>query len=197
MQSATKGIDYVLSLPVQELKHRALKGIFSELRRRIEEDLANVFLLHVPESRVRYYDDTPQFGDTVVAKFPAATADIQEAGKCLALYRHTACVFHLMRAMEIGVQSLGRRLNVSIPVDEKDWGTISSHINGALRRLPKSTRAERANYQAFATTAAYLDNVRVAWRNPTMHPKETYSDDEATAIFGFTKQFMQHLAGLI
>ncbi len=197
LESATKGIDYVLNLPARDLKYRSLKGIFGELRRRIEEDLTHVFLMHVPPSRTGYYDDAPQFGQEVVAKFPKATIDIQEAGKCLALYRHTACVFHLMRALEIGVRSLGRKLNVPIPVDEKEWGTISSHINGALKRLPKSTPAERANYQAYATAAVYLDNIRVAWRNPTMHPKEIYSDEEAITIFGFARQFMQHLASLM
>ncbi|HYR76433.1 MAG TPA: hypothetical protein VEM96_11390 [Pyrinomonadaceae bacterium] len=197
LESSIKGIDYVLTLPARELKYRALKGIFGELKRRIEEELATVFLMHVPPSRIGYYEDAPQFGAAVAAKYPEATNDIQEAGKCLALCRHTSSVFHLMRAMEFGVQSLGRRLNVPIPVEEKDWGTISSHINGALKRLPKSTTAERADYQAYATAAVYLDNVRVAWRNPTMHPKETYSEEEAVRIFGFAKQFMQHLADLI
>src|SRR5215471_18349138 len=81
MESATKGIDFVLNLPAQELKYRALKGIFGELRRRIEEELANVFLMHVPPSRISYYEDVPQFGAAVVAKFPKATIDVQEAGK--------------------------------------------------------------------------------------------------------------------
>jgi len=197
LESSTKGIDYVLTLPARELKYRALKGIFGELRRRIEQELAKVFLMHVPPSKLGYYEDVPQFGIEVATKFPKATIDIQEAGKCLALYRHTACVFHLMRTMEFGVQSLGRKLNVSIPVEETNWGTISSHINGALKRLPKSTAAEKAHYQNYATAAVYLDNVRVAWRNSTMHPKETYTEEEAVGIFGFAKQFMQHLADLI
>src|SRR6266481_164578 len=44
LESSVKGIDYVLNLPAQELKYRALKGIFCEMRRRIEEELAKVFL---------------------------------------------------------------------------------------------------------------------------------------------------------
>jgi hypothetical protein len=197
LESSAKGIDYVLTLPTRELKYRSLKGIFGELRRRIEEELATVFLMHVPPNKLGYYEDVPQFGIEVATKFPKAMNDIQEAGKCLALYRHTACVFHLMRTMKFGVQNLGHKLNIPIPVEKSDWGTISSHINGALKRLPKATAAERATYQNYATVAVYLDNVRVAWRNPTMHPKETYSEEEAIRIFSFAKQFMQHLAGLI
>ncbi len=197
LESSTKGIDYVLSLPQQDLKYRALNGIFGELRRRIEEELSTVFLLHVSPSKLVYYQDTTQFGTQVAAKFPKATNDIQEAGKCLALSRHTACVFHLMRVLEFGVQSLGKKLKVTIRVEDKDWGTISSHINGALKRLPNSTPRERAKYKAYATAAAYLDNVRIAWRNPTMHPKEAYTEVEAGRLFGFARQFMQHLADII
>lgn len=41
LESSTKGIDYVLNLPPQELKYRALKGIFGEMKRRIEDDLVS------------------------------------------------------------------------------------------------------------------------------------------------------------
>jgi hypothetical protein len=153
--------------------------------------------MHVPPRRMSYYEDGPLFGGLVAAKFPNAVFDIQEAGKCVALCRYTASVFHLMRVMEYGVQRLGKLLNVPIQVEEKDWGTIGSHINGAIKRLPNSTPPERAVYKSYATVAAYLDNVRVAWRNPTMHPKDDYGEEEALRVFSFVKQFMEYLAELV
>jgi hypothetical protein len=59
LESSTKGIDYVLNLPAREFKHRALRGIFGELRRRIEDELAKVFLLHVPPSKIGFYERHP------------------------------------------------------------------------------------------------------------------------------------------
>ena len=50
------------------------------------------------------------FGRSVVGVFPDPTADIDEATRCLALERPTASVFHLMRAMEVGVVALGMPL---------------------------------------------------------------------------------------
>jgi hypothetical protein len=44
--------------------------------------------------------------------------DISEAAQCLALNRPTACVFHLMRVMETGVQILGNRLGIQLTADE-------------------------------------------------------------------------------
>jgi len=197
LDSSIKGIDYVLSLSPKELQFRALKGIVGELRRRIEDELATVFLMHVPPNKIGYYMDAPQFGPQVAAKFSEAVTDIQEAGKCLALCRYTACVFHLMRVMEFGVQSLGKALNVPIAVEQKDWGTISSHINGALKRLPRSTPDEKEVFKSYATVAAYLENVRVSWRNPTMHPKASYVEEDAIMVFGFVKQFMGYLAEVV
>ena len=39
-------------------------------------------------------------------KFPSAAFDIDEAGKCLAIGRSTAAVFHLMRALETAIRAV-------------------------------------------------------------------------------------------
>ena len=54
------------------------------------------------------------FGDDVARAFPSSKGDIDEAGKCLALDRGTACVFHLMRILEIGLQLLAAKLGISL-----------------------------------------------------------------------------------
>ena len=52
------------------------------------------------------------FGTEVAARFPRAIVDIEEAGKCFALGRFTACVFHLMRVVEAGLAAISRSLNI-------------------------------------------------------------------------------------
>jgi hypothetical protein len=39
-----------------------------------------------------------------------------------------------------------------------------------------------------------VDNVRRAWRNPTMHPDRSYSVERAEEILQSVKSFMRHLA---
>ena len=41
------------------------------------------------------------FGNFVEDHFPSASPEISEAGKCFALARYSATVFHLMRVLEI------------------------------------------------------------------------------------------------
>jgi hypothetical protein len=58
-------------------------------------------LFYVPQDKLKFYNKTDLFGDEFKTKFPSANVEIIEAGNCFAFDRFTACVFHLMRAMEI------------------------------------------------------------------------------------------------
>jgi len=178
LELSIKGIRRIHEMPTEEFKLKALQLIFGELERRVEDELSSVLFMYIPPHRAGYYQTRPLFNEKVAKKFPKATEDIEEAGKCFAVARYTACVFHLMRVMERGVQRLGKKLNVSIPVEEKDWGAIGNRINGAIKQLPNSTTQEKRIHTRYTKVATYLDNVRESWRNPTMHTKETYTEEE-------------------
>lgn len=187
----------------ENLTYTQLGAILAELERRLNDELSSIRFFHVPANGTQYYPSKsaeykkPLLSSQAMKKFAKSIEDSEEAGKCFALARYTACMFHLMRIMERGVQRLGKKLKVTIDVEEKDWGVISSHINGALRRLPNSTPQERKAHARYAKAAVYLDNVREAWRNPTMHPKKTYTEEEAQDTFSFVKQYMEHLARIL
>jgi hypothetical protein len=51
--------------------------------------------------------------------------------------------------------------------------------------------------KAFAAASAHLYNVKIGWRNEVMHPKQTYTADEAKTIFSSVELFIRDLAGLI
>jgi hypothetical protein len=73
-------------------------------------------------------------------------------------------------------------------------------IDTAVANLPGATMSaatkDRARHAKFAGIAAYLHHVKDAWRNTTMHPKRTYTEEEAERIFENAKAFMQGLAKL-
>ncbi len=193
LQTSVAGIDYVLALPEQQFKYKALKRIFGDLRRRIEDELSTVLLMHVPSQVAGYYDDAPLFGEAVALKFGDAVTDIQEAGKCFALARYTACVFHLMRVMEHSVQYLGKQLGVGL-VEEKNWHNILDEVDKAIKNLPVGTGRQKGERNKFSQASAYLRMVKDAWRNDVMHPKGTYTGEEAERVFRNVKDFMVHLA---
>ena len=50
---------------------------------------------------------------------------------------------------------------------------------------------------ALSKTAAALYTVKLVWRNPVMHPKESYGEAEAQEVLQHVKVFMEHLASII
>ncbi len=193
-------IEETLSLAPEDFTYRRCLENYGDIQRRIRDELQSILFLHVPQDKVGYYENKPQFGEQVADKFPKAITDIQEAGKCFATARYTACVFHLMRVMEIGVQQLGNTLGVPDP-EEKEWQKILNDVNGAIKRLgnPSTpiTPAQKERRDEYAQAAVYLENVKNAWRNNVMHPKDTYTEEEAAEVFRTTKVYMKYLEKIL
>lgn len=169
---------------------------FKELRERIEQELEVRSIYYIDDKKSSYLavGETP-FGKDVSDKFPNAATDISEAANCLGLSRNTAAVFHLMRAMEEAVRRLGEKLGATI-IDknniELEWGIIISNMKSPIEKMAKGNERN-----AWSETISLLYHVKQKWRNGTMHPKETYSDDEAVSVYESVKSFMVHLAPLI
>lgn len=176
----------------------SLNSMFRELRERIQDELATRKFYYVHPRLTSYYENVDLFGPDVTRKFPSAAIDIDEAGKCLALGRHTACVFHLMRALEIGVQSLSQKLGVE-NVHNKPWGNLTTEMDAALKvRYPKNLTPQQKSEQAeLAEILSHLNAVRIAWRNTTMHPTSVYTEDESREIFNHAKVFMRSLVNIV
>lgn len=142
-------------------------------------------------SYLRYFENPKLFGDAVFAAFPSATDDITEAGTCLAFERATACVMHLMRAIEVALKALAASVGVG---NQSDWGAYIREIYKELERRVKAAGARSPDHQFYAEAAAQIDNVKRAWRNPSMHVDKSYSQPRAEEILLATKSLMSHLA---
>lgn len=168
-----------------------------ELQRRIDDEMSSILLMLIPQNRIEYYEGSNLFGQEVSDKFPSAVIDIEEAGKCFATGRYTACVFHLMRVMEIGVKFLGTKMQIPL-ASEKEWGKILDGINGKMKIMTsgfgKLTARKKAKRDKYSAVVAHLTHVKDAWRNRVMHPKDSYTDEQAEEVFRFVKVYMNYLA---
>ncbi|MBV1918794.1 MAG: hypothetical protein KUG65_12150 [Sphingomonadaceae bacterium] len=164
----------------------------------LTDELRSVHFVSIVNDHIEYLDDDISvFGEAVDKKFPKMVGDISEAAKCLAFGRNTACVFHLMRVMEHCVQRLGRKLKVKVDVDTATWYKIGNGINKAVSAMHAQTAAQQAKKQKYALAYANLDGVRMAWRNDVMHPKATYTEEEARNVFSHVGAFLKSLAPLV
>lgn len=189
-------LERFLNSPPANLTYGLLLSEIAILRRSILNELFTCRTILIPTPEVKYYKDDPLFGEKVVNKFPKTVTDIQEAGKCLALGRYTACVFHLMRVMELAVHYLAKKLNINL-TQVKTWHRILIAVDTEIENLPRQTSRQRTTRNRYAEVSAQLRMVKDAWRNSVMHPQETYTPEEAERSYQNVKDFMVHLASKI
>ena len=161
-----------------------------ELQSRIYDELGDGYFLQLSAVEVSLFEATEPFGADTAAAFPLAVEDAEESAKCLGLGRYTASVFHLMRTMECAVQALSAKLAISNT--DRVWGNLLSDINKKIEAMPKGNVRDD-----WSQALSLLYHVKQAWRNDVMHPKETYTEDQANEVFQAVRSFMRHLSRLI
>jgi len=184
-----------------KIESSVLAHYLNELQNRVADELEVQSVFLIPYRKKQYLESlSPLFGSEVPRAFPSSITDIEEAAKCYALDRNTACVFHLMRVMEIGLRALGKTLGDS-SLDHRTnptWEKILRRCDQELR-LPVASRspAWMANNEFFAEATANLRAVKDAWRNKTVHVEASYDESRALSVFNAVRSFMQHLATTI
>ena len=184
-----------------DFTQRAFFQAHAELHHRIEDDFSHHLLFAIPRSDSRYYEQRGSLFDThkvsVSTAFLSVLDDIEEAGKCYATDRSTACVFHLMHVVECGLRVLGKALNDPTldPKTNPSWEKILSRCNKELEKPYDKRSPEWATKnQFFSEATANLRAVKDAWRNPSIHIEKKYDSDEALDVLNAVGAFMRQLA---
>lgn len=174
-----------------------LRLCYERIVDRLTDELRLIHLYGLDAAKVKYFEPKePLFGIGFQTTFPSAAYELDEAGKCLALDRSTAAVFHLMRMMEIGLRAMSACLALPPPTKagDRNWGTMLRAINSAIEAKTKSGAWSGDDRAIFAELYASVEAVRIAWRNATMHVENKYTADEAEHIFIAVRGFMKKLA---
>ncbi len=157
-----------------------LQTLLHELIGRVHDELSSRHIFLLDSEHVKLYD-TLFLGNEVIDTFPDSIDDIAEAGRCYALGRYTASVFHLMRIMEKTVQYYANKLGIGETITcDSEWQKILNLIRGRINtQHPNSKDQERIKHESMIN---HFETIKIAWRNPTMHPKATYTEEEARAL---------------
>lgn len=195
--------DYLLSklplIPIRDGKHIfdqaeyfMLKETFNSLLSSMNYglDTLQCVILSGAESALFAQNDYP-FDENVFNNFSSANEDISEAAKCLALRRGTACVMHLMRALEAPLAAFAAELGIT---KQNDWGSNIRLISEELAKRSKLSNAAAAGQEFLDEAAMDYATMKRAWRNPSMHLDRSYSPERAHEIYNAVKSFMRHLA---
>jgi hypothetical protein len=120
-----------------------------------------------------------------------------EASRCYTFNRHTACVFHLMRATEVGLTALGGQFGVSLA--HTNWAPAIDQIESNIRDMHKDPKWKvlpdcKEQQEFYSQAASHFGILKDAWRNYTAHARGKYLEEEAFLIFENTRAFMQKIA---
>ncbi|PIT03994.1 hypothetical protein TSA1_26885 [Bradyrhizobium nitroreducens] len=171
------------------------KGAASHLKYRLFEELQNEYYFQVDRRDVNFYGNRNLFGERVGKKFKLAATDIENAGNCLALRQADATVFHLMRAMEIAVRNLSKRLGVTI-TPNTTWRQMTGLMDDKIKKMPDNTMKLKRRKNEWEAARANLHHVGSVWRNNTMHPATSYTPSQALDVFNAVRVSMNSLAEL-
>jgi hypothetical protein len=174
---------------------KELAGRCDHLRERLLDELETEFYFRILRDDVQYYGQRAPFGDIVAAKFEAATGDIEQAARCLALQQPTACVFHLMRAMEIAVRRLARKSGMTI-TPQTTWRQLTGNMDGQIRRMGERTAKQKQRKNDWEAARVNLHHLGSVLRNNTMHPAAVYTQNEAKHIFNTVSVIFKALCKL-
>jgi hypothetical protein len=144
--------------------------------------------------REDFYENPALFGVKVEHSFSEASRDIRSAGSCYAADRNTACVMHLMRVLELGLNALAERLSVKF--GRREWENVINDIEAAIAKIngPYAGLDWREQQRFYAEAAKDFRYFKNAWRNHAMHAREHYDAGDARMILDHVKAFMVHLA---
>jgi hypothetical protein len=179
-----------------------------EIQTRMNDELAGRLIFSVLPNHAEYIEaftvtEQPRQSDTrielawlpIFDSFPSVRYDSLEAFKCYAVGRNTACVFHLMRVLEIGLSSLAKHFGVSF--QHANWERVINDIQKAIGEIDKAPNRPtnwRDDREFYSQCASHFRVIKDAWRNYTAHARGKYDADECSDILTGVRAFMQKLA---
>ncbi len=190
-------------------------SLLQQLRERISEDLEDRVFYCVSANTVsKFYtrsSDQRQelefkpadelFDPVILTRFPACMDDIEKACKCLVLMLYTACIFHLMRIVEIGVREVARLSGIVDP--KPSWGAVLQKVEKIVlrTRFCEVEQSIQPHIPVLTDLLPRMQAIQHAWRNKVSHvedkliPIEGRIDVEvASEIMTAVQAFMRKLA---
>jgi HEPN domain-containing protein len=167
------------------------------VRDRIEDELKHRHFYYVDPEHFKYFREAQEIlSQEALRAFPSACRDVEEASKCFALGRYTACVFHAMRVMEHGMNALALELGLLQPYrtwDKKIEKMVAVLVD-ELRKPYSPTSVLAGRLEFFKQATERLTAVQHALRNETMHARSYYGREDAEDVYRSTLRLMEKLA---
>lgn len=166
----------------------------------LERDIRFRYAFIIAADKESYYWSAAG-GPNIAAAFPSAVAELQEAGKCFALERYTATIFHYMRGIErvmrVLLPAVGVPHNPNSPLDTQTWETLIAQFEKSAEEIKNKCQGVRRRNatEFFSGVSAELRFFKDTVRNLTMHTRTPLgSEEDASGTMRRTMDFLARVA---
>lgn len=155
--------------------------------------------LYLPAEDAGFYTHPEKLFPETLVSFPSATRDVEDACKCYALERYTACVFHSMAILQVGLYTLASDVEIALryPIEFAEWGEVLRAIQEKIKpyaNLPRTDCMRQKYDSLYARCACQFEFFKDAWRNHVAHNREVYDKDRAHSALMHVRDFMESLS---
>lgn len=179
---------------------RELNSIIISVRTEVHGKL----FVYIPSDRSPYYEKDDILSDKAKDAFPNAYIELREAGNCYAAERYTACVFHSMRAAEIGLRALADDVGVKFPdkpIELAEWQNLIEKAESEIKKIvnrgvtdPQQAQQRDEDRKFYSEAAAQFRYFKDGWRIRASHARETYTGSQAVNVMNHAQQFFEDLS---
>ena len=176
-----------------EVEVKILLAMVSSFTGSLQRELANHIFFRIPLEERPFFEKL-QLTESAANAFPAASRDIRAAGRCLALDEATACVLHLMRALEHPLIAMAKALSVN--VTNPNWHQVLTDCEEKISTFgdPPAAANWKEEREFYSEAALNFRFFKDAWRNHVSHGRHVYEKREAYDILIHVAGFMDHLS---
>lgn len=177
------------------LAYATYQNFAKELVSRFKSEMSTKTVFSISSRHSNLLKGSALFGEAVDEAFPDINYDIEEAGKCLAFGRSTACVFHLMRAAEGAASVLSDALGGKTHNEQKEpltFGGLFMQISNIVELMPRG-----ADKDSWVRLKGFMSGLNRGFRTKVAHAGTTYTEAQAESLFGLTKSFMEEAVELL
>lgn len=167
----------------------------ADLENHLLRVLKGQLFFHAESKRLEEYWRWSEERKTWQDSFPYASMEMGNARLCYLFGQPTACVFHAMRALEIGLLTLAGELEVSVQTRDQ-WETIINNIESTIKTIngPHAGKDWKQKQESYAEAALHFRYLKNAWRNHVMHGRRhSYEDKKASQIMQHVTDFISEL----
>jgi hypothetical protein len=166
----------------------------SELHNRLLDELDSRLFYVVGQDKAKFLDQNWLSNSKINEAFPSAVPEFKRAGRCFAYTENTACVFHLMRVVDLGLRTVAASLQASY--DARNWSGIADKINKLMeQKYQLKTDEWKKSEPFYASVLTDIQAISKAYRNEGVHDaRRVYEEADADYLLTVVEHFMANLA---